>query len=41
MVVTSSSLQGVGGILYLPHSLDKEVFNDDVFMDICLNADDV
>lgn len=32
---------GVGGILYPPHSLDKEVFNEAVFLDICKYADDV
>ena len=26
---------GVGGILYPPHSLDEEVFNEAVFLDIC------
>ena len=32
---------GVGGILYPPHSLDEEVFNEAVFLDICKYADDV
>lgn len=32
---------GCGGILYPPHSLDEEVFNESVFMDICPFADDV
>lgn len=32
---------GVGGILYPPHSLDEEVFNEFVFFDICKYADDV
>lgn len=32
---------GVGGILYPPHSLDEEVFNEPVFMDICKFADDI
>ena len=32
---------GCGGILYPPHSLDDEVFNESVFMDICRYADDV
>ncbi len=32
---------GCAGILYPPQSLDKEVFNKDVFMDICPYADDV
>lgn len=30
-----------GGTLFPPNSLDKEVFNKDVFMDICKFADDV
>ena len=32
---------GVGGILYPPHSLDEEVFNEETFLDICKYADDV
>ncbi|WP_455669717.1 hypothetical protein [Phocaeicola sp.] len=32
---------GVGGILYPPHSLDEEVLNEDVFLRICPQADDV
>ncbi len=32
---------GVGGVLYPPHSLDSEVLNETVFMDICKFADDV
>lgn len=32
---------GVGGVLYPPNSLHKEVFNEDVFMGICPTADDV
>jgi len=32
---------GVGGILYPPKSLHKEVFNKEAFMDICPSADDV
>lgn len=32
---------GVAGVLYPPHSLDLEVFNEKVFMDICPFADDV
>lgn len=32
---------GVAGILYPPHSLDPEVTNEEVFMDICKYADDV
>lgn len=32
---------GVGGVLYPPHSLDEEVFNEETFLDICKYADDV
>ncbi len=32
---------GGGGVLYPPHCLDEEVFNEVVFMDICKYADDV
>ena len=32
---------GVGGVLYPPHSLDEEVKNEKVFLDICRYADDV
>lgn len=32
---------GVGGILYPPGTLDEEVFNEEVFMDICKFADDI
>ncbi len=32
---------GVGGVLYPPHSLDDEVNNESVFLDICKYADDV
>ncbi len=32
---------GVGGVLYPPHSLDEEVKNEAVFMQICPAADDV
>ncbi|OWV05678.1 MULTISPECIES: hypothetical protein [unclassified Fibrobacter] len=41
---TISSLNfftGVGGVLYPPNSLHKEVFNEDVFLSICPTADDV
>ena len=34
-------LTGVGGVLYPPRSLDPEVLNEDVFLDICRYADDV
>lgn len=34
-------ITGGAGALYPPGSLDKEVFNDDVFMSICPDADDV
>lgn len=33
--------EGFGGVLYPPHSLDKEVLNEKVFFDICKYADDV
>ena len=33
--------EGFGGVLYPPHSLDDEVFNEDVFLDICKYADDI
>ncbi len=32
---------GIGGILYPPNSLHHEVLNENVFMKICPNADDV
>ena len=32
---------GVGGILYPPNSLSKEVLNQDIFMNICPSADDI
>ena len=32
---------GIGGVLYPPYSLHKEVFNEDVFAKICPTADDV
>lgn len=32
---------GVGGVLYPPHSLDSEVLNESVFMNICRYADDI
>lgn len=32
---------GCGGILYPPHSMDQEVLNEEVFMDICKYADDI
>ena len=32
---------GVGSVLYPPHCFTDEVFNKDVFMDICRTADDV
>ena len=34
-------LTGVGGVLYPPHALNNEVFNDEVFLDICKYADDI
>lgn len=33
--------EGFAGVLYPPHSLDMEVFNESVFMKICEYADDV
>lgn len=32
---------GAGGVLYPPHSLHEEVLNEDNFMKLCPNADDV
>ena len=32
---------GVGGVLYPPNSIDNEVLNEDVYMQICRTADDV
>lgn len=32
---------GVGGVLYPPHCFDEEVFNKDVYLEICKYADDV
>ena len=32
---------GVGGVLYPPGSLNKELFNPDIFMKLCPTADDV
>lgn len=32
---------GIGGVLYPPNSLNHEVLNEEVFMKICPNADDV
>lgn len=34
-------LTGNGGVLYPPHCFNDEVFNEDVFLDICKYADDV
>lgn len=33
--------EGFGGVLYPPKSLDEEVLNESVFLDICKYADDV
>lgn len=33
--------EGFAGVLYPPHSLDDEVFNESAFLDICKTADDV
>lgn len=41
---TSSFLNfftGVGGVLYPPHSLYKDVTNEELFLDICPKADDI
>lgn len=32
---------GVGGVLYPPHCFTDEVFNENVFMDMCGRADDI
>ena len=32
---------GVGGVLYPPHSLDDEVLNENVFMELCSFGDDI
>ena len=32
---------GVGGVPYPPHSLDSEVLNEEIFLDICKYADDI
>jgi len=32
---------GVGGVLYPPNCFSKEVFNEEVFLDICKHADDI
>lgn len=32
---------GVGGIIYPPNSLDDEVFNENVFMQLCPTTDDI
>lgn len=34
-------LTGCGGVLYPPHSLDPEVLNEQAFLSICKNADDI
>lgn len=36
-----NTFTAVGGTLYPPHCLHPEVFNEDVFMDICPHADDI
>ena len=33
--------RGVGGVLYPPNSLHQEIFNEEVFLDICPIADDI
>lgn len=32
---------GVGGVLYFPGCFDQEIFNEERFLDLCPNADDV
>lgn len=32
---------GVGGVLYPPHCMSEELFNKEVFIDICLQNDDI
>jgi hypothetical protein len=32
---------GVGGVLYPPHCFDSDVFDENIFLDICKTADDV
>jgi len=32
---------GVNGVLYPPHALNDEIFNEDVFLEICPKADDI
>jgi len=32
---------GVGGVLYPPHCMSKELFNKELFKDICLQNDDI
>jgi len=32
---------GVGGVLYPPHCFNEEIFNENIFMNICKYADDV
>lgn len=37
----SNFLTGVGGVLYPPHSLHKDIFNEDLFMKLSPDADDI
>lgn len=32
---------GVGGVLYPAHCFNQEIFNEDVFMNLCPHADDI
>ena len=32
---------GVGGVLFPPHCFTNEIFNSDVFLELCPNADDI
>ena len=34
-------LTGVGGVLYPPHSLDEDVFREDLYMKLCPTGDDI
>lgn len=40
-ISTLNFLTGIGGVLYPPHCLSEEVFNERVFLKICPYADDV
>ena len=40
-VAYNNFLTGVGGVLYPPHCLDKDITNDKVFLKLCPKADDI